>query len=277
MRKSFFGVMIVALALIFTGCEKEIETSKLTLDLTKEATVRAYLYAELNNTTDGFELVPNGTKVILSIPNSSFNSSATGNWIDTAIVSNGFIEAKVPATNTGVTVTFIPAEFMYNQVQPAFSQTAQIQKIYTVTGAAKTLAVKTGEVRSIQIKYEGIESMTNFTEKVNIKFELKADIDDTNDPDYEYVPSATVVTFYNADWSATATVGEKGVVSIDAPKSKNINIRFEASKTIWVVPATVPATKETKKFRYTYSNYSTPATTEPSLKEVNCGEGIVWQ
>ncbi|RPH24814.1 MAG: hypothetical protein EHM93_20210 [Bacteroidales bacterium] len=279
------GIILLAMAFVFASCEKDITTSELTLDLSKKATVRAYLFAELDLTTQGLESVPNGTKVILSIPNDKFNKDATGFWMDTVAVNNGLIEAQVPSTDEGVTVTFIPAEFIYDQKQPAFSQSATIKKIYSVIPPDKkiepalpSLFVQTGEIRTLQITYNSIKSFDNFTEKVNIKFELKANIDATEDPDdLEYVPAATVVTFYTDNWSTTGTVGEKGSVSVDVPKNEEINIRFEASKTIWVVPATTPPSEETKKYRYTHENFETPSTTEPSIKIVECGGGVLWQ
>lgn len=271
-----FGVILLALVFAFASCEKDITTSELTLDLTKKATVKVYFFAELDKTIQGLELVPNGTKVLVTIPNSSFNAGVAGNWIDSAKVNNGFIEVKVPTTSTGVTVTFKSAEFTYDQVQPYGSVSNKISKIYSVT-AAQTISVFPGESKTKEITYDGQNQLDNFVEKVNVKFELKADIDDTNDPDREYVPSTTVVTFYTATWSATATVGEKGTVTVDAPKGEKINIRFDASKTIWVVPATIPASKETKKYRYTYEEYQVPSITEPSLKQVDCGEGVLWQ
>ena len=67
------GALMLASAFVLAGCQDEIQTSELTLDLSKKATVQAYLYAELDLTHQGLEFVPNGTRVLISIPNSEFN------------------------------------------------------------------------------------------------------------------------------------------------------------------------------------------------------------
>lgn len=112
------GALMLASAFVLAGCQDEIQTSELTLDLSKRRRYRHIFMPNWDLTHQGLEFVPNGTRVLISIPNSEFNPSASGNWIDTAYVNNGFIQATVPATNTGVTVQLIPGEFTYDQVQP---------------------------------------------------------------------------------------------------------------------------------------------------------------
>lgn len=237
-----FGVILFALALIFASCQKDITTSELTLDLSKKATLKVYLFAELDNTIQGYEAVPNGTKIMITIPNSSFNSSVSGNYIDSATVNNGFVEITVPTTSTGVTVTFKLAEFTYAQVQPFGSVSTTISKIYYLTGAAPTITVFPGESKTKQIIYNGQDTLDNFVEKVTCAFILKADMDETIAGN-ENVPQGTVINLYTTTWAGTATVGSDGKITATIPKGEDVKMKFEATKTLTVPPS--------KKFLYT--------------------------
>lgn len=259
--------MLIALAIIFTGCEKDIETSDLTLDLTKKATIRAYFYAELDQTALGLEFAPNGTKVMVSIPNSDFNPTATGNYIDSAVVTDGMIEVSVPATNNGVSVSLIPAEFVHEQKQAANQNSSVIKKIYKITAAQTVGSVKPGQVRYHQATYT-TTSFDNFEELVSVKFELKANVDEN--VANEFVPSGTVVTLYTSGWSTTATVSASGRLDANVPKGATVTLRFEALKALVGPPAA------TKKYRYV-TTFFAPNISMPVLQTVDFGNGDLWE
>lgn len=269
MRKlGTIGALVMAAAILFTSCEK-IETSELTLDLTQTATVKVYLYAELNQTTNGLESVPNGTNVIVSIPNSAFNSTASGLWTSNVVVANGAIEVTVPATNSGVTVTFTPAEFVYAQVQSFGSNAQTIQKLFKATAGYSLGAVKPGENRSYEITYNSITTPSNYTETVSRKFELRADLDETT-VGQELVPMGTSVTFYTTNWSSTVSVQAAGKVEMSVPKSETIYARFEATKTLNTVPVSA------KKYRYD-TNVGFFSESAPTTSFVYFGGGQQWE
>lgn len=239
--KKTLGVILIAFAIVFTSCKKDITTSELTLDLTKKAKIKAYFFAELDKTTQGLEFAPNGTKILISIPNSSFNSGVSGNWLDTARINNGFIEVSVPTTSTGVTVTLKAAEFTYAQVQSFGSVSNTISKIFSVT-AAQTISVYPNEYKTKEITYDGQNQMDNFVEKVTCAFILKADMDETIGGN-ENVPQGTIVNLYTSTWAGTATVGADGKITATIPKEEAVSMKFEATKTLTVPPS--------KKFLYT--------------------------
>jgi len=236
------GFILLALAFIFASCEKDITTSELKLDLSKKATVKLYLYAELDKTIQGLEFAPNGTKVFISILNSSFNSSASGNYIDSATVNNGFAEITVPTTSTGVAVNINAAEFTYAQVQSFGSVSTTISKVYSVTAAQVINKIYPGESRTKQITYDGEAQPYNFVEKVTCAFILKADMDETVAGN-ENVPQGTVINLYTSTWAGTATVGADGKITVAIPKNDAVSMKFEATKTLTVPPS--------KKFLYT--------------------------
>ena len=264
--KTILGFCAAAV-LLFAACE-EVESTDLTLDLTKKATVRAYVYAQLDQTVQGLEFAPNGTKVIVSIPNNSFNSSASGNWVDTAIINNGLIEISVPVTNAGVTVSFTPAEFTYNQVQAYGSNSATISKLYKSTTPGSLSAVKPGQIRTHEINYDDISSFDNFVEKVDLKFEGFADVDENVAG--EFVPASTVINVYTSTWATTATVGAAGRFDVSVPKGETISFRFEANKALVGPPA------EINKYRYT-TTFAAPSNSTPVVQSLNFGTGVIWE
>lgn len=264
--KTILGLCAAAV-LLFAGCE-EIESTNLTLDLTKKATVKAYVYAQLDQTIQGLEFAPNGTKVIVSIPNSSFNSSASGNWVDTATVTNGLISISVPATNAGVTVSFTPAEFTYNQIQAFGSNSATISKLYKSTTPGSLSTVKPGQIRTHEINYDDMSSFDNFIEKVDLEFEARANVDE-NVVD-EFVPASTIVNVYTSTWATTATVGAAGRFDVSVPKGETISFRFEANKALVGPPAAI------KKHRYT-TTFSAPSNSTPVVQSLDFGDGVIWE
>ncbi|SDD40968.1 hypothetical protein [Williamwhitmania taraxaci] len=274
MKRSFrvLGVLALVAGLALTGCKKDIETSDLTLDLTKKATVTAYFYAETDNQTQGLEFAETGTKVVVSIPNSAFNPAATGNWTDTAAIADGKITVSIPATNAGVTVTFYPAEFIKEQTQAFGSNTASIKKIFKLTAGTTVTAVKPGQVRIHQATYTA-EAFSNFVEKVDIKIELRA-ILKVGDPS-SLLQSGKIVDVYCTDagqeFHTTATLQDKGIISVSVPKDKDITIRFEASKDMNTLPDA-----SSKKYRYEKS-ITAPSASTPVKISVDFGDGTVWE
>ncbi len=241
--KTTFGIILAALVFTFASCKKDLTTSNLALDMSKTAKVKAYFFAELDKTVQGLEYAPNGTKVFISIPNSSFNASAVGNYIDSAVINSGIVEITVPTVSAGVTVTIKTSEFTYAQVQSFGAVSSTISKIFSVT-AAQTIAVFPGESKTKEITYDGQNMLDNFVEKVTCAFILKADMDETIAGN-ENVPQGTIVSLYTSTWAGTATVGADGKITAIIPKDEAVSMKFEATKTLTVPPS--------KKFLYTGS------------------------
>ena len=262
MRKLILLVFVPAL-LLMAGCEKEVEQTEMKLDMSKQATVKVYLYAQLDNTQLGWEYVPNGTPVLISIPNSAFNPAAPGNWTDSTVVQNGMVEVMVPSTTTGVTVTLTPREFVANQVQAYGSNLASIAKIYKATPI--NVAVKAGEVRTEELFYNPT-AFSSLTETVDLNFKLFADVDETVAG--EVVPQGTTLNLYNDAWHTTVTVGADGQVSVSVPKNQWIILSFETTKKLW--------DSSTKKYKYTYQ-YLTPTVSTPVRIELDFLFGQVWE
>ncbi len=113
------SAMLLAFIIFFSGCEDEITTSELTLDLSKTGTIEVYFYAVLD-VEEGYERIPGGKKVLFYIDNQEFNPNATGGrWtLLDETDNNGMIRIdEVPTMDDGVTLRIKPGDFIYDQVQ----------------------------------------------------------------------------------------------------------------------------------------------------------------
>lgn len=270
-KSSLLGVAVIALAMIFSSCTKEVETSSMTLDLTKSATIKVNFFAELDYTSQGLELVPDGTSVLIRIPNSSYNGSASGYWTTTQAINLGAIEVEVPVTDAGVNVEIIPIEFFYNQVQPYGSVSSSINKKFRVTTSVIESSVKTGEIRTRQTTYSDMGASSDFEETVSRKYTMRGDIDAT-EAGLEYVPAGTTITLFADGWMTTANIGSNGVVDVNVPVNEEIYVRFEATKRV------LNDDGEAVSIRYRYDAYvGTYSETSPVRQSVDCGSGQIWQ
>jgi hypothetical protein len=259
-----FLLFATVCSLFFSSCEEDIEKSDMTLDLSKKATVSAYVYAELDKTTAGYEYAPNGTEVFLTIPQSSFNPSASGTWQDTAVVNNGIIEAEVPVTNDRVSVTLTCAEFTQDQTQSYGSNSEVISKLFKADQT--NVWIRTGEQKTVEIFYNA-DALSNHVEMVTVKYEAYANVDETQFN--EYVPEGTEIHVFNDAFSTKVTVGADGTFEVEVPADKSFSMEFFAQKTLDTDPVSY------KKYRYR-QNWA-PATSTPQVQQINFGNGDLWE
>jgi hypothetical protein len=226
------------IATFFTSCDKTVETTPLSIDLSKTATIEGYVYADLNLNDYGKEAVPAGTKIILSLPYSDlYSSGATGNWVDTVDVdANGKFTVAVPADADGVTVTIKAVDFIYSQVQPLTASNATIQKIFSVSSAT-SVSVKVSETKVQIIEYNTITGFSDFDNYVAISGKVQAELNLSNS-ELEAVPTGTTLIFYGNGWSQEVTVSSDGtnmVYTVDVPASISIYCAYDftASKNVW--------------------------------------------
>ncbi len=263
--------MLTMASLMFSSCTEKIETSALTLDQSKKATLKVNIYAELNYTSQGLEFAPNGTEVLVRIANNNFNPAATGFWTKVETIQNGAIELEIPVNDQGVTVEIFPMEFVFDQVQPFGSVSSNISKRYRFTGVAAENGVKTNEIRTHEVVYNDITLFDNFEQTVSKKFELRADMDVTTGGS-EYVPNGTSVTVYTDGWMTTGTVSAAGRIDVTLPKDENVWIRFEAGKVV----TNDDGDPIVRNYLYDafIGNFSESS---PVLTVVNCGGGNLWE
>jgi hypothetical protein len=239
------------------------------------ATIVVYAYAELDYTTDGYEKVPNGTQIMLQIDKNDPFNNADEDWSEIFSVKDGKIEGRVPATDKGVTVKIIPFEFIAKQVQPYGSISTEITKIFSFAGVP-TISIKAGEIKTHQLPAYSASGLTGTNETVKRNFKLMADFDETSSTDSE-VPNKTSVTFYSDEWAETVEINNNdGHVSIELPVGHSINIRFEASKRVYVDPL-IPTSTLKNHLYETWAIGSPYNSVNPVRIEINFGGGSLWE
>lgn len=231
--------LLMVSVLFFANCEDEIETSKMTLDQSKEATVKVNVYAELDRNNYGMESAPEGTEIRVSIDYDQFNNQANrGVWESIETVnSEGFIELSVPTTDGGVNVELTGAEFEYQQAQHEFAYAEELTVLYNHDGTIKNadgtsagskINIKPEESDNYRINYN---SSVIDDEYVEAKLELNAttDVEDGSD----YVPQNTPITFYiDSEWIHEQQVDVDGRMDVILPKDETVRARFEYNKQI---------------------------------------------
>lgn len=156
MKKVYFIFTIaLMIAVVFQSCKKDEQPTPATIDLTKSATIKGKVKAELDNSNSTSESAPSGTKIIFQVSAQDFPLDPSGNYDDllyTATVdANGDYTISVPVNNKGVNYTIRPVDFEYNQVQAAPAGST-IRKIYSA-GSISVNGLITGETRIEDIMY----------------------------------------------------------------------------------------------------------------------------
>ncbi len=266
-----WGMFIITLALGNTSCDDSVTTSALTIDMTQEATITAYIYAELNKQRSGPEYAPDGTRVHVAVAYSDLNPAAgPGSWMDTLYIQNGMVEATVPVSAVGTDVTFMPEVFVADQVQPFGSNRDIIKKIFTVPGLESVVRdVRPGQDRIHEITYAE-EKFENFTAKVDIKFEGIAIINAVN-PQPVAVPQGTEIFLYTDEWATKTTVGYDGVFSARIPENERVNVEFITRKIVQEDPQLLY-----KDYKYHTLTPAYPVST-PVLQRLDFGGGTLWE
>jgi hypothetical protein len=264
---------IILSAAFLASCDKEITTSPLTIDQSKKATVQAIVYADLDLTNYGKELVPAGTKVILTIPYSDLGSSATGNWIDTVTTNaQGKINATVPTNAKGVTVTLSPIDFIADQTQPLGSHYATISKLYQKTGTATTVSVKTSDVKVSLLEYNTISGLSDFDNLVTIQGKAYAETDNNNGVE-ENAPLVDVI-FSGTGFSTKVTLTKPGaytVFSVNIPNNLAISYSYD-----FTADKNVPDGAGWKRVSYRYKGTKTLGTytSDTDGLAIDFGDGV---
>ena len=213
------GLMI----LFFSSCDKEKEASPLSVDLSKKATIKGYVFAELDMTSAGMEKAPAGTKILVTVDYSYLNSSVNGSWKDTTMVdNNGQFSVQVPADDNGVNAEIYAIPFEYNQVQEYGSYFNQLMKVYEAGN--KNVSLSSNETKIIQITYSG-NTLDNFVDMVEISGNLTAELNDTV-VGREDTDGGIQLAFHADGWSKSVTTGDEGSFTVVVPKSETIYVDF---------------------------------------------------
>ncbi|MDI6401576.1 hypothetical protein QLX67_06175 [Balneolaceae bacterium ANBcel3] len=274
MRNITFLLYAFLAAFLFaglTGCNDDVTTSALTVDMMEEATVTVYLYAELDRTELGLEYAPDGTRVLASVEYSNLNPSASsGSYMDTLEVQGGMIEVTMPVTSSGTTVTFFPQEFVAAQVQPYGSNVEEISKIFRVPGHESSIGnLRPGQSRIHEITYAEVEDFDNYTEKVEMRFEGFANFSAV-DPETVNLPSNTDIHLHTDHWTTTVRTNSDGIFTANIPRGESVTVEFVARKIV----QEDPTVRQWFKYETTAPAFQS---SQPSVQPLHFGEGILWE
>lgn len=276
--KSVSKVILTSMMLLATmlySCDKEIETSPVTVDLTQTATLEMYVYADLDQTNWGKEPVAAGVKVILTIPYSDLGLGGSQNWIDTVETdAAGKIITSVPADANGVTVTIAPVDFVANQTQPLTASFTTIQKVFKKTGTAQTVKLNTADLKVQLVEYNATETFSDFDDFVTISGKAFANLDNEQTGN-ENAPLVKVI-FSCPGWSKEITLTKPAVYtiySIEVPNNQTISYKFDFTYDKKVVDPNDATKWVTQLFRYNKTNTLNKYTENTEGINLDFGDG----
>lgn len=226
MKKNLFMIgAIVFGAIVFTSCEKEEKASPLNIDLSKTASMKGYLFAELDKTAAGTEVVPAGTKVYGYITNSDIlDNSANGLWADTVTVqADGSYTFNYPIGLTNSTLNIVPLAFEASQKQGFGSYATEIPGIYTSSSTSVISTNAGGNIPQITYNFNVKE---NYQQMTKISGKLLAEMNALN-AGYEMIPANQTITFYSEGWMSAITSDASGNYSLEVPVGKSIYVTSE--------------------------------------------------
>ena len=229
-KMKFFGV-IAALSLVaFSSCKEEVVVSSPITVATKDsATISGFVTADLNLQKAGNEAVPAGTQLMVTIPYSDLNSSASGTWqkFIVTVGDSGKYSVKIPTNTKGVRVTIAPMPFTYNQVQ-AYAGGAQVPALKLQFSAASNppYTYISSQNASLNLNYGITSGGAVGVEKVLISGKAKAD---TNAEllGLENLPDGTKIIFTASGWADSTTV-QNGQYSMYIPKGVSVTYKISA-------------------------------------------------
>jgi len=208
-------LILAAIVAAFSSCKDDIESSSLTLDNYQTAELKAYVYADMNIPTPGLEVVPAGTRVVISTPYNAFNPSAKGVWSDTLKTdANGMISATVKVASTGSTYTIAPIDFESIQTQDVTSSEPTMGKIFKVS--KQTTALMPMDHKILEFTY-GAQDYDNTVEFVNVNLYINGEFNSSaSSTGLEVIPSGISITLQsrnNVKWSTVISNFETTTVS----------------------------------------------------------------
>jgi hypothetical protein len=222
-KTKLFSILTILVLISLSSCKDEpVVSSAVTVATKDSATISGYVTAELNLQSAGLEAVPAGTSILVSVPYSQLNATATGNWLKTETVgTDGKYSVKIPTNSKGVTVTFTPSAFEYDQTQ-AYASGATVPKLrLTYNTGSNSLNVVSGQSLNNDIKYTSTTNIAIGVPEVTIAGKVQADLD-ASIIGLENLPDGTKIIFTATGWADSTTVSS-GKYSISVPKGLLIN------------------------------------------------------
>ena len=176
MRKKIFSLaLILGLfgGVLLVSCDKDEQNSPIEPDLSKKATIKGLVHANLTERNDTLpnlpgtgiqlEAAPEGTRIQFKINADQYAAGASGTFIhSTTVGSDGSYEIEIPVTNQGVNIEITPIDFEYEKVVGNWTWDGENYVWEGTTERRKYLGgitvvfLNTGEVGIVDLQYNDI-------------------------------------------------------------------------------------------------------------------------
>lgn len=225
--KSVSNVILTSMMLLATmlySCDKEIETSPVNVDKSKKATIKGYVYADLDLTNYGYELAPAGSKVIITMAYDELGLDSKGSLTDTVLLGNdGSFTYEIPTIAKGVDVTAKVIDFVTDQKQEFNEQHTTKPTVFE----SVTFYFYDVKPNDFQIQEEKMSSHT--LGEIHDWYTVTGTIylnSDRTTGENEKLASGTQVVFNCDGWSKTITVAADGKYSVEVPYNEYIKMNY---------------------------------------------------
>lgn len=226
--KSVSNVILTSMMLLATmlySCDKEIETSPVNVDKSKKATIKGYVYADLDQTNYGYELAPAGSKVIITMAYDELGLNTEGSLTDTVLLGNdGSFTYEIPTIADGVDVTAKVIDFVTDQKQEFDEQHTTKPTVFE----SVTFYFYDVKPNDFQIQEDKMDSYYTLGEihdwyTVTGTIYLDSDLSAAGN---EKLPSGTQVIFNCDGWSKSVTVAADGKYTVQVPSDEYIYMDY---------------------------------------------------
>lgn len=226
--KSVSKVILTSMMLLATmlySCDKEIETSPVNVDSSKKATIKGYVYANLDLTNYGYELAPAGSKVIITMAYDELGLDSEGSLTDTVLLGNdGSFTYEIPTIAGGVDVTAKVIDFVTDQKQEFDEQhTTKPTVFQSVTFYFD--GVKPNDFQIQQEYMDDYYTLGEIYDWYTVTGTIYLNSDRSNIGD-EKLASGTQVIFNCEGWSKTVTVAADGKYEVQVPSGEYIYMDY---------------------------------------------------
>lgn len=231
MKKKLFRLTMIAMTIVplLFSCKKEKSAKSTKLNIQDFPTTIVYgrATANLDHTNTNEQYAPSGTKILIEVPYSTFDPSASGTYkVFTTVNAEGEYRAQVPVGVNAATSLTITLDEFFSTVKLSETK-SEIQKF---EASSATLSCLSGLTYEKKFEYSGSfhKAIGEYKEGTfeGIAYSIVPNPSDPDKNDTSIIADGTVVkmtvdksnfTGWENDWTGNFTIGTGGTFSATAP------------------------------------------------------------
>ena len=245
--------------LTFTSCEEYDVTEPLSISSLRTVTVTGDVYAELDKTNSTLEKAPQGLRVTVSVPVSSYstNNNSGEKYLTTATVdADGKFSINVPVVTNGVSATFSFESFTSSVIEEiGVTDTSRVTSLFelsnrTISGLGSGNSNEIVDLGSLEYQESSTDPNANtFTPSTSItysgslsyEYRIRAGVNQPDTSIFNPIPVGTVIRvditsrdeFGTKEYKETRTIRTtaNGEYTMDVPLVRNGTATIELSST----------------------------------------------